>query len=489
MTKLSSKVKQHQNVTLSVKEILNKMLKQNTRKMSPMAKAAVSHYIGASEQLNKAHSLAEVVACRTRAQAVLLAQGFPTLRDEAWQYTKLVQFVQKRFETPILETTQHGLTASKLQNFLPPYNAIKLIFVDGVFDEILSDDRSNLPAGLSIKLTRAELKNSKIAKPWLEHETLVNTEPFGVLNQALLSEGFGINVAKNATIETPVFVLNVQTKPNKISTLSNCVVVKENAELTLVEQFVSLIDNTENAAFEACTNVVTVMNLEASARVRQVVLQQQSDFAYYFHNQFIFQSDLSDFNTFYGGLGSQLSRHQNHLFMNGERIENTQNSACLAHKKQVVDSRTNTQHKQVWGASRQLHKYVLADAAVGVFDGMIGVDRQAQKTDGQMDNKNLLLSSAAKMNSKPQLEIYADDVKCSHGCATGQINQEQIFYLQARGISRTKAIEMITKAFLMEPVEMINRADVQQWVAQAFSDALVSGGYFTTDTPVEQGLK
>jgi len=266
-------------------------------------------------------------------------------------------------------------------------------------------------------------------------------------------------------------------------------VVKENAELTLVEQFVSLIDNTENAAFEACTNVVTVMNLEASARVRQVVLQQQSDFAYYFHNQFIFQSDLSDFNTFYGGLGSQLSRHQNHLFMNGERIENTQNSACLAHKKQVVDSRTNTQHKQVWGASRQLHKYVLADAAVGVFDGMIGVDRQAQKTDGQMDNKNLLLSSAAKMNSKPQLEIYADDVKCSHGCATGQINQEQIFYLQARGISRTKAIEMITKAFLMEPVEMINRADVQQWVAQAFSDALVSGGYFTTDTPVEQGLK
>ncbi len=461
------------------------MLKKNTRKISPMAKAAVSHYIEASEQLNKESAQEEVVACRTRAQALLLTQAFPTLRDEAWQYTKLVQFVQNRFEVAHLTPQQHGLTIREVQSFLPPYQAIKLIFVDGVLDKALSDDCTALPKGLSIEFTREAVQSSSEVEVWLEQEDLVNSEPFGVLNNALLAEGFGLKVAENTAIETPVFVLNIQTKLNQISVLSNRVMVGKNAELTLVEHFVTLLNEAEQEGVEACTNVVTVMDIAESARVRQVVLQQQSDLGYYFHNQFIFQSEQSDFNSFYGGLGSQLSRHQNHLFMNGERIENSQNSACLAHQKQLVDSRTNTQHTQEWGASRQLHKFVLADSAVGVFDGMIGVARAAQKTDGQMDNKNLLLSNTAKMNSKPQLEIYADDVKCSHGCATGQINQDQIFYLQARGISKPKATEMITKAFLMESVETIDRKDIQQWVAQAFSEALLSGAYFKTDTATE----
>ena len=464
------------------------MSNKNARKISPMAKAAVNHYIEASEQLNKECTQAEVMACRARAQAQLLTQGFPTLRDEAWQYTKLVQFVQNRFEVVHFTPQKQGLTHCDVQKFLPPYQTIKLVFVDGVFDKTLSDDFASLPKGLSVELTRERLQNASTAKAWLEQERLINTEPFGVLNNALLAEGFGLNVAENSVIDTPVFVLNIQTKSNKISALSNRVVVGKNAELTLVEHFVTHLDGVEQEGVEACTNVVTVMEVAESARVRQIVLQQQSALGYYFHNQFIFQAEKSDFNTFYGGLGSQLSRHQNHLFMNGERVENSQNSACLAHQKQVVDSRTNTQHTQLWGASRQLHKFVLADSAVGVFDGMIGVARAAQKTDGQMDNKNLLLSSQAKMNSKPQLEIYADDVKCSHGCATGQINPDQIFYMQARGISRPKAIEMITKAFLMEPVETIVQKDIQQWVAQEFSKALLSGLYFKTDTSTVQDL-
>ncbi len=462
------------------------MLTTNTRKQSPVVKAAVNHYIDVSKRLNKESAQAEVVACRARAQALLQSQGFPTLRDEAWQYTKLTQFVQNHSEMARLMPQPHGLTNDDVQKFFPPYQAIKLVFVDGVLDQALSDDCATLPKGLSIEFTQEAIQNSNTVKAWLEQESLVNSEPFGVLNHALLAEGFGLKVAENAAIETPVFVLNIQTKSNQISNLSNRVIVGKHAELTLVEHFVTRLSETEHEGLEACTNVVTVMDIAESARVRQVVLQQQSDLGYYFHNQFIFQSEQSDFNTFYGGLGSQLSRYQNHLFMKGERIENAQNSACLAHQKQVVDSRTNTQHTQEWGVSRQLHKFVLADSAVGIFDGMIGVARAAQKTDGQMDNKNLLLSNTAKMNSKPQLEIYADDVKCSHGCATGQINQDQIFYLQARGISKPKAREMITKAFLMESVETINRKDVQQWVAQAFSQALLSGAYFKADTATEQ---
>jgi len=449
------------------------MSNKRTRKISPMATAAVEHYVGLSNSLNTSEVSSGVFAARQHAQSLLLQQAFPTQRDEPWQYTKLVQFVQNRFELPNLNAQKTTLCKDELDKFLPPYERIQLIFVDGVLNCDLSDDLSSFPKGLRIQSIRNEVQHSTSVASWFSEGALVFSEPFGVLNTALFTDGFVLDVAENSAIELPVWVLHVQTQDNQISTLTNRVQLARNAELTLVQQFVSLSE------VQACTNVVTYIEVADSARMRQVVLQQQADASFYFHNQFVSQASNSDFNTFYAGMGSVLSRHQNHLSMDGEHIENSQNSACLARQKQTVDSRTHTLHNQEWGASRQLHKYVLADFAVGVFDGMIRVDRQAQKTDGQMDNKNLLLSNTAKMNSKPQLEIYADDVKCSHGSATGQINPDQVFYLQARGIPRSKAIEMITKAFLMEPVETINRSEVKNWVGKQLSNALLAGGYFS----------
>ncbi|VAW48281.1 Iron-sulfur cluster assembly protein SufD [hydrothermal vent metagenome] len=452
------------------------MSKKNARKVSPMAQAAIEHYVDLSKRLNQTEACSEVVNARQCAQAILLERAFPTQRDEAWQYTKLVNFVQKRFEVAIDDTVS-SVDLDALQKFLPPllptFKIIKLVFVDGQFSAALSSDLLNLPKGLTIRLTQSLLNDAKAVAPFLSAEDVLSANAFVGLNQALLHDGFEACVAKNSSIDAPLFVVNIQSQSNQLSTLTNQVHVAENAELTLIQQFVSL------DGIEACTNAVTNVEVAKSARVRQVILQQQAEASFYFHHQFVSQADNSDFNTFYAGMGSVLSRHQNVLLMNGEHIESSQNSACLAHQKQVVDSRTDTEHNQVWGASRQLHKYVLADSAVGVFNGMIKVAREAQKTDGQMDNKNLLLSGLAKMNSKPQLEIYADDVKCSHGCATGQINHDQIFYLQARGIPKNQAIEMVTKAFLMEPVETINCLEVRQWVGRLLSNALLEGGYFS----------
>jgi Fe-S cluster assembly protein SufD len=449
------------------------MLNKSSRKISPMAAAAVEHYVDLSKCLNQSEASACVVVARKRAQAALLEQAFPTQRDESWQYTKLVKFVQKRFESSALNAQKTTLNKEALHKFTPPYERIQLVFVDGVLDDDLSDNLSNLPSGLHIQSTSDFVQNTGSTEPWFVEESLVFSEPFGILNTALFTDGFVLDVAENIIIELPVCVLHVQTKNSQISTLTNRVRLARNAELTLVQQFVSLTE------LDACSNIITSIDIAPSARMRQVVLQQQANTGFYFHNQFVSQASNSDFNTFYAGMGSVLSRHQNHLSMDGEHIENSQNSACLARQKQTVDSRTHTLHNQEWGASRQLHKYVLGDSAIGVFDGMIRVDRQAQKTDGQMDNKNLLLSNTAKMNSKPQLEIYADDVKCSHGSATGQINPDQVFYLQARGIPRSQAIEMITKAFLMEPVETINHSEVRSWIGKQVSSTLLSGGYFS----------
>lgn len=441
------------------------MSKKIIRKISPMAQQAVEHYIEQSVLLNKAFPNEALVAARQRAQTLFAERAFPTQRDEDWQYTRLTNFVQNRFQS----LGKSALKREDLSGFMPSYPVTKIVFVDGWFSEELSDDLSILPKGVSFESTRGLFEVPGASDALFVNEETINNSPFGLLNSLLMTDGFYLQISARTVLETPVFVLYVQSQENQMTTVRNHVVLEENAEMTLVEQFVTL---TTDDSFKGGANVVTEMSIASSARMKQVLVQQQNHASYYFNNQFVFQAGKSSFNTFYAGLGARLSRHENHLFMNGEHIENRQNSACLGRGEQVMDSRTNTQHNQVWGQSQQLHKYVLDGAAVGVFNGMIRVDQLAQKTDGQMDNKNLLLSTQAKMNCKPQLEIYADDVKCSHGSATGQIDEEQIFYLQARGIPRQQAVEMITQAFLIEPTEDISNPAIRQWVATALMQQL-----------------
>lgn len=437
------------------------------RKISPVAQKAVDHYLAQSVALNANCDNEALVATRQHAQNILKVHAFPTQRDEDWQYTRLTGFVQNQFEmkqaSPISE--------KQVRQFMPSFPVIMAVFVDGWFNESLSDNLQGLQDGVIFEpFSDIEMVSTE-NNPLFMKQADINKEPFGVLNSALLSDGFYLQVAANTYLDMPLFILHVQTADNHLSNVRNKIEVGENAELTLVERYVSLVPESDNSA---CSNIVTEMHIAKHARVKQVVMQEQDDSAYYFNNQFIYQAEASNFNTFYGAMGCQTSRHQNHLWMNGEHIESQQNSACLAKDNQTVDSRTDTQHNDVWGSSQQLHKYVLTDTATGVFNGMIRVDRKAQKTDGQMDNKNLLLSKTAKMDTKPQLEIYADDVKCSHGSASGQIDENQIFYLQARGIRREDAINMITHAFLLEPAETISNPKIQHWVTERLSQALAN---------------
>lgn len=435
------------------------------RKISPVAQKAVDHYIAQSEQLNDNCSNSTLIALRQQAQGLLRANAFPTQRDEDWQYTRLTGFVQNQFElkpaTPV--------TAEQVNQFLPDFPVTKVVFVDGWMSESLSDNLEFLPNGVVFESFKDATELGGDSHKLFTVEEEIDKEPFGILNSLLVADGFYLQLAANALLEQPLFVLHIQTNHNHLTNVRNRIEVGENAEMTLVERYVSIASSDESVA---CTNVVTQIEMARHARVKQVVMQEQQDKAFYFNNQFVYQADNSSFNTFYGSQGSQLSRHQNHVWMNGEHIESQQNSACLAKAKQTVDSRTDTQHNDVWGQSQQLHKYVLTDSAVGVFNGMIRVDQKAQKTDGQMDNKNLLLSDMAKMDTKPQLEIYADDVKCSHGSASGQIDKNQIFYLQARGIKKEQAIKMITHAFLLEPVESINNDAIRHWVTERVSHGL-----------------
>lgn len=433
------------------------------RKLSPVAQATRDFYFAQADALIAKESEAALKAVRQAAKEVFAEQAFPTQKDENWQYTRLTQFVQNQFDS--LQSAQ--VAKVDVHQYMPDFPVVKLVFVDGWFSETLSDDLSVLPAGVNLEpMTDTLQDQAGVAHVFANQEAILQ-EPMAAMNSMLMTDGFYLQIDANKALETPFLVLHLQTQANHMSALRNKIVVGENAEATILERYVSLVGEDS-----ACTNVVTEIELAKHARVKQVILQQQFHDAYYFNNQFIVQAESSDFQTLYASSGSLISRHQNHLQMNGEHIENSQNSACVAKGKQTVDSRSFTEHNDESGVSRQLHKYVLDDQSIGVFDGMIRVDRKAQKTDGQMDNKNLVLSNQAKMNTKPQLEIYADDVACSHGSATGQIDNKQVFYLQARGISRADAVQMITKAFLLEPVEEISNDAIRHWVAAEMTTAL-----------------
>lgn len=436
------------------------------KKFSPVIQSAMDHYLQLAESLNQACDNPKVVALRQQARQRFMEMGFPTRRHEDWGYTNLIGFMQTHFK---LEGSSQVKMAD-IARFLPSYPATRIVMLDGWFSEELSDDLSVLPKGTSLESTSDLLAVDEYVDSLLEQQGNITLEPFAVLNTSLLNDGFNLQVSKNIALETPIFVLHVQTQAQHASNLRNRIVVGECAEVTVVQSFVSLC--TSEAEFSSFTNVVTEIEVAKHANVKQIIMQKQSNQSFYFHNQFINQAEQSVFNTFYTGIGSVTARHQNYVEMSGDHIETSQNSACYATDDQTVDSRTYSGHNKLYGVSKQLHKYVLDGKATGVFNGMIKVARGAQKTDGQMDNKNLLLSKTAKMDCKPQLEIYADDVKCSHGSATGQIAADQLFYLQARGIKKAEALRMITEAFLLEPVETINHPEIRSWVSGVLSSKL-----------------
>ena len=425
------------------------------KRMSLTAQKAMDFYVDVSQQLIDSEQNTLVKVERLSAQAALVHRGWPTRRDEAWQYTPINSFLQHEFSPKGVSE----LELAKLQAYLPEHDVIRLVFVDGHFDDSLSDSLGDLPKGLMIETTADVIALADQPRQLEMHTDKMAHEPFALLNTMLYQDGINIEVEAGAMIELPVHLVHVQTVANHASVLRHRVVLQKNSALTLVEHTFSLHEE-----MVQMTNHLTELVVGENANLKQIVVQDLNLQSFYFGHQWIEQAAKSVFETLYLGLGGQVARHQNALDMVGEHGFSQQNSVCFVQKSQIQDSRTDTQHLVPHCQSQQLHKYVLKDKARGVFNGMIKVAKDAQKTDGQMDNKNLVLSNEAKMDTKPQLEIYADDVKCSHGSATGQLDEDQVFYLQARGIRKPQAIQLITEAFLLEPLEVVSNPNLANWL-------------------------
>lgn len=405
---------------------------------------------------------------RKNAMARFDEQGFPDRHNEEWRFTPLNTLLETSFSFAGADFGR-PLDRTQLSEDLRPYlyegaPFHRLVLLNGrPWTGILP--RSALPEGLILmSLAQALKENPHLVEPYLARLVACDRKPFVALNTAFIEDGFFVFIPRHLVVETPILLLHVAQTSSEpmISHPRTLIVAEEGSQATIVESYVG---SGEAAYF---TNTVTEVSLGANARIDHVKLNHESRSAYHIATQ---QAELNRdarFASHSFTLGGGFVRNDINAGLRGENISCTLNGLYLAKNRQLVDNHTAIDHAMPHCESHELYKGILDGRARGVFNGKIFVREDAQKTDAKQTNQTLLLSDQAQINTKPQLEIFADDVKCTHGATVGQLNAEAIFYLRTRGIGRDEARALLTFAFAND---LINRVPVEP-VREALEEAL-----------------
>ncbi len=370
---------------------------------------------------------------RERAAAAFRASGLPTIRDEAWKYTSLRPVAEASFHEPL--TALAGST--DLLDRLPLLDAPRLVFVDGRFRE----DLSTLPAGVAVESFAENPDFGALARP--------EREPLVALNTMLAEDGASITVPDGTDAGLLQLVSLGTDAPGRPVAFHprHTVTLGKGACLMLVEMSAG-----EGTYLH---NPVTEVHVGQGAVLIHVRLQDESPSAFHLSTLYARVADRGTYDSFALNLGGRISRTEVHARLTGEHGATHLNGAQLLGGAQHADFTTVVSHDAPCCASRQTVKNVLSGRSRGVFQGKIEVARGAQKTDGYQMNQALLLSPDAEIDSKPQLEIYADDVKCSHGATVGELDANQLFYLRSRGVPEAEARAILVRAFLTEALDAV----------------------------------
>jgi len=355
----------------------------------------------------------------------------PTQRSEDWRFTSIAPITNMPFDLPGKAGECGGVKFSQPST----RDALRLAFVNGKFEKRLSR-LEHVPSGVQI----GSLAEMKADTALLANIADYRDNLFTALNTGFLSDGAVVVIADGRTVEPPIEIVYVSTSPVKFMTHPRTLVVAGKVtQATIIERYLG--------AGEYFANAVTEIALAEHAVVDQVKVQEESKEAFHVANTQIVMAAHSTFTTHYLSLGGALVRNEVRVRFDGEHSEATVNGLYLAAAKQHIDNFTVIDHAQPNCASHELYKGILDGSSHGVFNGKIFVRKDAQKTDAKQTNKVLLLSDDATINTKPQLEIFADDVKCTHGATIGQLDAAQLFYLQSRGIPLDAARRLLTFAF------------------------------------------
>jgi Fe-S cluster assembly protein SufD len=393
---------------------------------------------------------------RDRAAARFTALGFPTVRDEEWRFTNVAPIASAEFKLPNGDSAR--ATEEELAEYLYSEAAHRIVIVNGTFAPELSR-AYGLPAGVRAgSLAAAVTEQPDIVQRYFGQLADFGTKAFTALNTALASDGAFVYIPDGVVLEKPLHLLFVTTNGGApvITSARALIVAGDRTQARIVETFAG----PRGAVY--FTNAVTELVAGENAVVDHYKVQEESFEAFHVAAMHVHAARSANFSSHSFSLGGKLARNDVNALLDGDGAECTLNGLYLADGERLVDNHTMIDHAKPHCPSHEVYKGILGGKARAVFNGKIVVRQDAQKTDAKQTNRALLLSDNASINTKPQLEIFADDVKCTHGAAIGQLDDDAIFYLRARGLTFFEARDMLIHAFAGQILDRVKIESLKQ---------------------------
>lgn len=380
----------------------------------------------------------------------------PTLRDEEWRFTDISQLTRLSFQRA---QTEAALLPADIQRFEIPEATSRLVFVDGIYAARLSCIAAQ--SGITVThLAECGYGQAAALRPHLGRHADLDKNVFAALNTAFLQDAAVIVIPRDSAVAAPLHVLFIATQEG-VASYPRCLLIAESGTaVTLIEDYVAL----QQAGY--FTNAVTEVVLADNAQVKHVRVQREGVQGFHIANCAVSLARASRYQSVSIALGARISRYDLKVLQTGEGTECSIDGLALIDGRQLADTHTYIDHAQPRGISRQQHKCIAGGAAHAVFNGKIMVRPGAQGTDSSQSSRTLLLSAKAHVDTQPQLEIFADDVKCTHGATVGQLDSEEVFYLTSRGLSDSVARKLLTYAFGAEIIERIPVVSLRQQLAR-----------------------
>ncbi|HEY3302845.1 MAG TPA: Fe-S cluster assembly protein SufD [Candidatus Binatia bacterium] len=400
---------------------------------------------------------------RRAAIARFAALGFPTTRDEEWKYTSVAPIVK----IPFAPGGENGVGGKQIDE-LGEAADNRLVFVNGHFSVKLSR-LGKLPSGVVASSLAAAMSDcrEKVEPHWARHADYQD-HSFVALNTALMDDGALLFVPERAVVLAPIHFLFISTAADEATANHprSLIVLEKGSQATVLESYLSF-DRTVYFS-----NAVTEIAVGEGAALDHYKVQLESEKAFHVATHQAQLDRAANFTSHSIALGGALARNDVNAALDGEGGDCTLNGLYLTYAQQHIDNHTRIDHVKPQCASRELYKGIMGGKSRGVFNGKIYVHKTAEKTDARQTNKNLLLSEEAWIDTKPQLEIYNNDVKCSHGSTIGQLDEDALFYLRARGIDPKAAIGLLTRGFAADITGRIKSAPIARWIEKLLTEKI-----------------
>jgi len=391
--------------------------------------------------------------------------GFPSKKEEDWKYTSLNAILKHDYS--VFPKKEDAIDYRDIKKYLiHDIDTYDLVFIDGIYSSHLSQTTHEK---IDVCLMSSALTKDKY-RPIIDNyfNKVAPKTGLNSLNTAFAKEGAFIHIHKNKQADKPIQIVNFATGNESSLMLQprNLVVVEENSHVQIIERHQSLTDH------PVLTNSVTEIFADRRAIVDYYKIQNDNASASLIDNTFVEQKDESHVSVHTFSFGGKLTRNNLNFYQKGERIDSTMKGVTIIEGKQHVDHNTLVHHIEPNCESHQDYKGIFGDSSTGVFNGKVLVEKEAQKTNAYQSNNNILADDKATINSKPQLEIFADDVACSHGCTIGQLDEDALFYLQSRGIPRKEARGLMMYAFANNVLESVKIPEVKKRINKLIASKL-----------------